>query len=81
MKYIIFEDFSGKPQPIIFPEKIMHSEIREQLPYSTVLSGGYVDFSAGVFICHGEAEELEVKAGEKDAAVIMDAFSGGSAQS
>lgn len=77
MKYIIFEDFSGRPQPIIFPDNIMHDEIREQLPYSTVLSGGYVDYKAGAFLCHGEAEALNVKAEENDSAVIMEAFSGG----
>ncbi len=32
MKYLIFEDFSGEVIPIIFPERILHEEMREQIP-------------------------------------------------
>ncbi len=32
MKYIIFEDFSGHPVPFIFPHRVDHADMREQLP-------------------------------------------------
>ena len=34
MKYIMFEDFSGAPVPIIFPNRINFDEMREQMPYT-----------------------------------------------
>ncbi len=40
MKYIIFEDFSGDPTPIIFPNRIDHADMREQMPYTKALSAG-----------------------------------------
>lgn len=77
MKYIIFEDFSGQSIPVLFPDRIDHGELREQLPYSTVLSAGYVNQSGGKFICHGAAKALDAKAQEADAAVIERHFQQG----
>jgi hypothetical protein len=74
MKYIIFEDFSGHPVPFIFPHRVDHADMREQLPYTRVLSAGYVDMVDGAFRCHGGAPELQVSARPEDATVIAAKF-------
>ncbi len=75
MKYIIFEDFQGRPLPIIFPERIDHYEMREQMPYATVVSAGYVELEGeAVFRCHGKAVELGAAARPEDAAVMQQSF-------
>lgn len=70
MKYIMFEDFSGAPVPIIFPKRIDFAEMREQIPYTKVLSAGYVNVSGSVFACHGESKSLAVAARAEDAGII-----------
>ncbi len=70
MKYIMFEDFSGDPVPIIFPNRVDFVEMREQIPYRTVLSAGYVQHRSSGFACHGEAKELNAESRPGDAAVI-----------
>ncbi|MCA1943676.1 MAG: hypothetical protein LDL30_00110 [Desulfovibrio sp.] len=75
MKYILFEDFQGRPLPIIFPDRIDHLEMREQMPYATVLSAGYVDVEGeALFRCHGKAVELGVSARAGDAAILLRSF-------
>ncbi len=74
MKYIMFEDFSGRPIPVIFPKRIGHEEMREQLPYATVLSAGFVDRRQTGFVCHGSAPELHAKADKGDAEIIARHF-------
>jgi len=74
MKYIMFEDFSGTPIPVIFPNRIDHLEMREQMPYTKVLSAGYISHGPGGFRCHGNAKPLEAQAGENDAAIIAAKF-------
>lgn len=75
MKYIIFEDFSGQAIPIIFPDRIMHEEMREQLPYAEVVSAGYLDLREGRFVCHGKSNALKAKAGSGDAEIMAEHFS------
>lgn len=70
MKYIIFEDFSGAPIPIIFPNRIDHAEMREQMPYTKALSAGYVSHGPEGFSCHGSSKALELKANPNDATII-----------
>lgn len=70
MKYIMFEDFSGVPVPIIFPKRIDFLEMREQIPYTKVLAAGYVNFSGQGFACHGESKSLQVQARPEDAGII-----------
>ena len=70
MKYIMFEDFSGDPVPIIFPNRVDFAEMREQIPYPTVLSAGYVQHRPDGFACHGEAKEIAAASRPEDAAVI-----------
>ncbi|WP_029895674.1 hypothetical protein [Desulfohalovibrio reitneri] len=75
MKYIVFEDFGGKRVPLIFPERIGFAEMREQIPYSTVLSAGYVSLMADcTFHCHGESKELQASAAEGDGDLIASHF-------
>jgi hypothetical protein len=75
MKYIIFEDFSGQAIPIIFPNRILHEEMREQLPYAEVVSAGYVDLRQDGFVCHGKSNALNVKAGDRDSEILTSHFS------
>ncbi|MHC1699404.1 MAG: hypothetical protein AB9900_00290 [Humidesulfovibrio sp.] len=70
MKYIMFEDFSGAPVPIIFPKRIDFAEMREQIPYTKVLSAGHVHVSGAGFACHGESKSLAVQARSEDALII-----------
>ena len=74
MKYIIFEDFSGAPIPIIFPNRIDHAEMREQMPYTKALSAGYVSHGPSGFSCHGKSKSLELKSGSQDAKIIGGKF-------
>jgi hypothetical protein len=77
VKYIIFEDFSGKPVPVIFPDRIDFEEMREQIPYGPAISAGMVRLVDGGFACSGEARELGVKSRPGDAAVIAAHFTAG----
>lgn len=74
MKYIMFEDFSGTAIPVIFPNRIDHEEMREQMPYTKVLSAGYISFGPDGFLCHGSSKSLEAQAGPGDADLIAATF-------
>lgn len=75
MKYIICEDFSGQPIPFIFPDKVAHLDMREQLPYSKVLSAGYIILVDGRFVCSGGDVELDASSQPEDAEQITAFFS------
>lgn len=66
MKYLICEDFSGQPIPFLFPEKVAHADMRDQLPYGKVLSAGYVYLENGLFVCFGGDVELGVSSSQAD---------------
>ena len=78
MKYLIMEDFSGQPVPFIFPRRVDHADMRDQLPGS--LKSHFFRTCAGNrapggFSCHGGNAELNVKARpEEDAAIITEAL-------
>ena len=74
MRYIIFQDFGGKHTPIIFPDRIEFVDMREQIPYTTVISCGEVVLRGGRFECDGGDAELGVSAGPDDAAIISATF-------
>jgi len=74
MKYILFEDFSGAPVPIIFPNRIDHAEMREQMPYTKALTAGYVSHGPEGWSCHGSSKSLELKSSAGDAAIIAAKF-------
>ncbi|QCC84315.1 hypothetical protein DDIC_00180 [Desulfovibrio desulfuricans] len=75
MKYLIVEDFSGQAVPFIFPRRVDHSDMREQLPYSRVVSAGFVELGPDGFACTGGNPELQLKARpQEDAAIIAEAL-------
>lgn len=75
MKYLIAEDFAGQPVPFIFPDRVTHADMREQLPYTRILSAGYVVVRNGEFLCSDGDAELGLFARPEDAAVIAASFS------
>ncbi len=74
MKYLIVEDFAGQSVPFVFPDRVTHADMREQLPYTRIISAGYVALRDGVFVCTGGDTELNVFARPEDAAVITASF-------
>lgn len=74
MKYLIAEDFAGQPVPFIFPDRVTHADMREQLPYTRILSAGYVTVASGTFLCSGGDAELGIMARHEDAAIISASF-------
>ncbi|MBO4369401.1 MAG: hypothetical protein J5803_04810 [Desulfovibrio sp.] len=75
MKYIIVEDFSGQEVPFIFPRRVDHTDMREQLPYGKVTSAGFVELGAEGFQCSGGNTELGVVARPQvDAAILKEAL-------
>ncbi len=77
MKYLMCEDFSGQPIPFLFPDKVAHSDMREQLPYTSVISGGYITLAKGRFVCSGGDVELGITALPEDARRITAFFAHG----
>ncbi len=80
MKYLIAEDFAGNPVPFIFPDRVTHADMREQLPYTRILSAGYVTVQDGQFLCTDGDAELNLFAGPEDAAIIAASFAPGEPQ-
>lgn len=75
MKYLIMEDFSGQPVPFIFPRRVDHADMRDQLPYGSVLSAGLVELDQEKILCSGGNAELGVKARpDADAEIIREAL-------
>lgn len=75
MKYLIVEDFSGQPVPFIFPRRVDHSDMRDQLPYGRVLSAGFVELGPNGFVCSGGNAELQLKARpEEDKLILVEAL-------
>lgn len=75
MKYIICEDFSGQPVPFMFPDRVAHIDMREQLPYAKVISAGYISLIEGNFLCSGGDAELGAVSRPEDAEQITAFFS------
>lgn len=74
MKYLIAEDFAGQPIPFIFPDRVTHADMREQLPYTRILSAGYIAMRDGAFFCTDGDAELNLFARPEDAAIIAASF-------
>ncbi|MBQ7618079.1 MAG: hypothetical protein IJS50_04315 [Desulfovibrio sp.] len=75
MKYLVVEDFAGQEVPFIFPRRVDHTDIREQLPYGKVTSAGFVELGPEGFICYGGNNELGLQARPKlDAELIKEAL-------
>ncbi len=76
MNYLVVEDFSGQPAPFVFPRRVDHADMLEQLPYGRALSAGRVELGPdGRFLCLGGCAELGLKADpERDAALLAEAL-------
>lgn len=76
MKYLIVEDFSGQAVPFIFPRRVDHADMAEQLPYGRILSAGYVDLQPdATFRCYGGNTELDLRADPvRDGAILQEAL-------
>lgn len=75
MNYLIMQDFSGQPVPFIFPRRVDHADMRDQLPYGTVLSAGMVELGPGGFVCSGACTELGLASRPlEDAQIIAEAL-------
>lgn len=74
MKYLIFEDFSGKPVSFLFPHRVDHEDMRNQLPYGQLLAAGYTEMQDGRFRCFGNCPELQAAARPEDAELIAEAL-------
>ncbi|MDR2123710.1 MAG: hypothetical protein LBP38_01855 [Desulfovibrio sp.] len=74
MKYILCEDFSGRPVPFLFPGRVAHQDMREQLPYARVLSAGYIALEEGRFVCSGGDAEIGAHSRAEDAECIAAFF-------
>lgn len=70
MRYLVVEDFAGQPVPFLFPDRVDHADMRDQLPYGRVLGAGDVSMADGHIRCTGGSAELGILAREEDAAVI-----------
>ena len=75
MHYLICEDFAGQPVPFLFPDRVDHADMRDQLPYGRILGGGDVVLEQGKPVCSGGCSELAVTARPLiDAAIIVQAL-------
>lgn len=75
VNYLIMEDFSGNPVPFVFPRRVDHCDMREQLPYGQVISCGMVELRPEGFFCSGGNAELGLKARPaEDASVLAEAL-------
>ena len=74
MKYLVVEDFAGQPIPFLFPDRVDHADMRDQLPYGRVLGAGYVVLKDGKFVCSGGSTELEAMARAEDSNIIKEAL-------
>lgn len=74
MKYLIFQDFGGNPVCFLFPNKVNHADMRDQLPYGQILAAGYVEMQGKAFRCFGHCAELAVASRPEDAQLITEAF-------
>ena len=74
LKYLILEDFAGHPVCVLFPRRVDHADMRDQLPYRQVLSAGFVELEGGALRCSGGSAELGVKAGDTDPQIIAEAL-------
>ena len=74
MKYLIMEDFSSRPVVFIFPRRVDHADMRDQLPYAKTLAAGYVELKEGALCCFGGHAELGLSARPQDDEIILEAL-------
>jgi hypothetical protein len=74
MHYLIVEDFSGQPVPFLFPRRVDHADMRDQLPYAHVIAAGTVEMHDGDMVCTGGSNELGVASRPEDSGIIRHAL-------
>lgn len=75
LNYLVVEDFSGREVPFIFPERVAHEEMRNQLPYGRIISGGRLSLGRDGFVCTGASPDLGVQARpSQDSALIAESL-------
>ena len=74
VKYLIMEDFSGQSVVFIFPRRVDHLEMREQLPYKKAISAGYLELQDGAIRCFGGHAELALHSRRQDADIIRNSL-------
>ncbi len=72
MKYLICEDFGGQQVAFLFPDRVDHADMREQLPYAKITAAGYIRLENNAFQCFGGSKELDIHSRpEEDVATIL----------
>ena len=74
MKYLVMEDFSGQPVAFIFPRRVDHQDMREQLPYGTALSAGFGEMENGKLRCFGGNNEMGLTSTPDDVDIIQESL-------
>jgi hypothetical protein len=70
----IFEDFGGQETPVVFPERILHEKMQDQIPYTRVLSAGEVTLQDGEFVCSGRVKSLHTQARPQNGSALAAHF-------
>ncbi len=71
LNYLIVEDFAGDPVPFIFPQRVAHEDMRDQLPYGRIISAGNIILGPDGPVCSGGCPALGISAmPDEDAALI-----------
>jgi hypothetical protein len=68
------EAFSAQAVVFIFPRRVDHLDMREQLPYKKALAAGYVELQDGAPRCFGGHAEMGLHARRQDADIIGDSL-------
>lgn len=71
LNYLVVEDFSGCPVPFLFPPKVNHEDMREQLPYGKIISGGIVQGDLNTLVCRDGCSIPGVKARPQEDALLI----------
>lgn len=71
-KYIIFSDFYGNECPVLFPEHIEHSQLKDS--FSNIVSAGFADIIVYNDVikvsAFGKSTGLNIESREKDSSII-----------
>lgn len=71
MKYIVLKTPDGDA-PILFPDSLVHSDVAAKLGPLTVVSAGFVRWSAEGIRCYGHSASLRIGSrGAIDAALVL----------
>lgn len=71
MKYLICEDFGGHQIAFLFPDRVDHVDMREQLPYAIITAAGYIELENNTFQCFGGCKELDIHSRKEDVTIIL----------